>query len=73
MNNAFEGLGNHPFNHPFASEFTTGAMDPDRDYYIDCIPPNKPELTYVEDNCPGVYNPDQKDSDDDGIGDACDD
>ncbi len=73
MNNAFEGLGNHPFNHPFASEFTTGAMDPDRDYYIDCIPPNKPELTYVEDNCPGVYNPNQEDSDDDGIGDACDD
>ncbi|MEK6303908.1 MAG: PKD domain-containing protein [Acidobacteriota bacterium] len=26
----------------------------------------------VDDNCPGVYNPDQKDSDGDGFGDACD-
>jgi hypothetical protein len=24
------------------------------------------------DNCPGIYNPDQKDSDGDGYGDACD-
>lgn len=26
----------------------------------------------LEDNCPGTYNPNQADSDDDGIGDACD-
>ena len=27
----------------------------------------------IEDNCPHIYNPKQKDSDDDGFGDACDD
>jgi hypothetical protein len=32
-----------------------------------------PELNYVEDNCPGVYNPKQTDTDGDGIGDECDD
>ncbi len=72
VNNAFEGLGNHPFNHPFASEFTTGALDPDRDFYIDCIYESAPELNFVEDNCPGIYNPDQADSDGDGVGNACD-
>ena len=72
MNAAFEGIGSHPFNHPFASEFTSGALDPDRDMVIDLIYDPMPELNYVEDNCPGVANPKQEDSDNDGIGDACD-
>ncbi len=42
-------------------------IDPDQD--------NIPDVAYKEgvvlDNCPGVFNPDQKDSDDNGIGDAC--
>jgi hypothetical protein len=72
INAAFEGRGTRPFNHPFASEFTSGALDPDRDHYIDLIYDPIPELNYVEDNCPGVYNPKQEDSDNDGIGDLCD-
>jgi hypothetical protein len=40
------------------------ANDPDKDGVIN--PPVGP------DNCPADYNPDQRDSDTDGIGDACD-
>ncbi len=43
------------------------SVDPDQD--------NVPDVKYKEgvilDNCPGVFNPDQQDSDGDGIGDAC--
>jgi len=73
VNAAIEGHGNHAFNHPFTSEFTAGALDPDRDFWIDCDYPDLPDLKFVEDNCPGFYNPDQGDDDGDGIGDPCDD
>jgi len=43
------------------------------------VPPDEPDddrdndgIPDVEDNCPDVYNPDQADGDNDGIGDACD-
>lgn len=72
FNNAFEGVGNRPFNHPSTSEFTTGALDPDRDMHIDLTYEPNSDLSFVTDNCPSVYNPAQEDADGDGIGDKCD-
>jgi hypothetical protein len=73
MNSAYEGLGNPVFNHPFASDFTNGALDPDRDHHIDFAYEGVPDdLKYVDDNCPGVTNLDQLDTDNDAFGDECD-
>ncbi len=40
--------------------------------YIKRNDPDRDDVFGVLDNCPEVYNPDQTDSDGDGIGDACD-
>jgi len=45
------------------------CADNDGDGYGD---PDLPENNCPPDNCPGLYNPDQTESDGDGIGDACD-
>jgi hypothetical protein len=45
------------------------CFDTDGDGYGD---PLHPENECYEDNCPFAYNPDQEDSDSDGVGDSCD-
>ncbi|MCK6570306.1 MYXO-CTERM sorting domain-containing protein [Myxococcota bacterium] len=55
-----------------------GAMSPAICYDIQwgvglqCSDEDADEICVNDDNCPAVFNPDQADSDGDGIGDACD-
>jgi len=55
----------------------TDPADPDTDDDGWCdgplVPAGQTQCDDPSDNCPLVYNPDQLDSDEDGLGDACDD
>ncbi len=53
---------------------TIEAFDPEGTVTFDVIingDSDNDTVRDVDDNCPNVYNPDQQDSDNDGIGDAC--
>lgn len=54
---------------PEVSSLYTLSVDPDQDAFPDAAILGHSEIKV--DNCPGVFNPDQKDSDGDGVGDAC--
>jgi uncharacterized protein (TIGR02145 family) len=59
--------------------YFSGGMNQNKNNYIGIIPirafccdADADEITDESDNCPEIYNPDQADTDGDGIGDACD-
>ena len=56
-------LGSNDYEVFQAISWNINNLDPD---------PDGDGLTYLYDNCPNVYNPDQVDVDDDQIGDVCD-
>jgi len=57
-------------NNADSSSITIGTcVDTDGDFFGD---PDHPENACPEDNCPVIYNPEQDDSDSDGLGDSCD-
>jgi|GEM_PF-3115397 len=55
---------------PVIIKVSSSCIDSDLDGLGD---PGNPGNTCFDDNCPTVFNPSQHDTDNDGIGDACDD
>jgi len=81
-NGQMAAVGEPSFAKPVLFEVKTGLDDQSLDV-TDLFPSNDPDgdgipdlepwsgAQFPLDNCPGVYNPDQADSDNDGVGDAC--
>jgi hypothetical protein len=59
--------------HPLPGIHDITSLYPANDPDHDGIPGTEPwpGAGFTLDNCPGVYNPDQADTDGDGVGDAC--
>ena len=74
----FENDGNENFT-PHSSVISGGsyhAADLDNDGDMEVIATTTDKVVWYEmlgDNCPAISNPDQTDTDGDGVGDACDD
>lgn len=60
-----------PAYNPIADSNGNGCIDADDEYFLFYQDLDEDGVPDAADNCQGIPNPDQDDSDEDGIGDAC--
>jgi len=58
--------------HDVVADTSFGCLVLERSLGGVCLEHDQDDVCDIEDNCPGLHNPDQEDSDDDGLGDGCD-